>query len=73
MLAGAEVLHAAGTLLADLRRTVDASSVWSRVPGGRLRALETYQRLCDRLSELDPRAPILDELRTIVRYLAASA
>ena len=62
-----------GTLLADLRRTVDASAVWSRVPGGRVRALETYRRLCDRLSELDPGAPILAELRTIVNDLASIA
>jgi (p)ppGpp synthase/HD superfamily hydrolase len=73
MVSAAEALHGAGTLLADLRRTVDASSVWTRVPGGRARALQLYQRLCDRLSGLDPQAPILDELRTIVRDLAASA
>jgi (p)ppGpp synthase/HD superfamily hydrolase len=73
MLAAAEALHGAGTLLADLRRTVDASSVWSRVPGGRERALETYRRLCDRLSELDSGAPILAELRTIVDDLASIA
>lgn len=73
MLAAAEALHGAGTLLADLRRTVDASTVWTRAPGGRERALETYQRLCDRLSELDPRAPILDELRTVLNDLAAIA
>lgn len=71
MLAAAEALHGAGTLLADLRRTMDASSVWSRVPGGRETAIETYQRLCDRLSELDPRAPILDELLDIVSALNA--
>ena len=70
VLTAAEALHGAGTLLADLRRTVDTSSVWSRVPGGRGRALQTYQRLCDRLSALDPRAPIVDELRTIVSALA---
>ena len=73
MLAAAAALHGAGTLLADLRRTVDASSVWTRVPGGREKALETYRRLCDRLSELDPQAPILDELRTIVNALASIA
>jgi (p)ppGpp synthase/HD superfamily hydrolase len=73
MLAAAEALHGAGTLLADVRRTMDTSSVWSRVPGGREKALETYQRLCDRLSELDPGAPILDELRDIVSALRAIA
>ena len=73
MLTAAEALHGAGTLLADLRRTMDASSVWSRVPGGREKALETYQRLRDRLSELDPGAPILDELQNIVSALTSSA
>jgi HD domain-containing protein len=73
MLAAAEALHGAGTLLADLRRTMDTSTVWTRVLGGRDKALETYQRLCDRLSALDPGAAILDELRTILSDLAAIA
>jgi (p)ppGpp synthase/HD superfamily hydrolase len=72
MLAAAEALHGAGTLHAYLRRTEYTSSVWTRFPGGRERALETYQRLCDRFSELDPRAPILDELRGIVNALTSS-
>jgi hypothetical protein len=73
MVAAAEALHGAGTLLAELRRTVDVGSVWSRVPGGRSRAIDTYQQLCDRLAESDPRAPILDELRGIVGALTATA
>lgn len=73
VLAAARALHGAGTLLADLRRTLDVQSVWSRVPGGRARTLEAYQQLCDRLTELDPRAPILDELRATLTALASMA
>jgi (p)ppGpp synthase/HD superfamily hydrolase len=71
--AAAEALHGAGTLLAELRRTVDPGSVWSRVPGGRTRAIDGYQQLCDRLAASDPPAPILDELREIVGALSAMA
>jgi hypothetical protein len=73
VLAAAKALHGAGTLLADLRRTMDVQSVWSRVPGGRTRTLEAYHQLCDRLTALDPRAPILDELRATLTALASMA
>jgi (p)ppGpp synthase/HD superfamily hydrolase len=73
VVAAAKALHGAGTLLADLRRTVDVQSVWSRVPGGRSRTLEAYQQLCDRLAALDPRAPIVDELQATLTALTAMA
>lgn len=72
LLAAAE-LHAAGTLLADLRRTVDVMAVWARVPGGQQRMVDWYQRLSDRLIELDPGQPIVGELRETVAGLAAGA
>lgn len=68
MVAAAEALHGAGTLLAELRRTVDVGAVWSRVPGG-TRLIDMYQQLCDRLSESETRPPILDELRETLRAL----
>ena len=71
VLAVADALHNAGTLLADLRRTVDVQSIWARVPGGRIRALGTYQRFQERLDECGFRAPILEELRETVSALAA--
>ena len=33
-LCAAHVLHNAGTLLADLRRTIDPGTVWTRLVGG---------------------------------------
>ena len=70
VLAAAEALHGAGTLLADLRRTVDAQSVWARVPGGRERMLDTSRRLLDRLSQSGLRGGIHDELRETIEALA---
>jgi (p)ppGpp synthase/HD superfamily hydrolase len=61
-LSAAEALHNAGTLLADLRRTVDVQSVWSRVPGGRERALESFRERHDRLAQSGLNATIVDEL-----------
>jgi (p)ppGpp synthase/HD superfamily hydrolase len=72
VLAAAAELHTAGTLLADLKRTVDARSVWARVAGGRGRMLAWYQAFCDRLSSIDPGAPLLDELRDTVDALEAA-
>lgn len=73
LLATADALHGAGTLLADLRRTVEAQTVWARVAGGRERALEGYQRLHDHLREAGLQSPMLDELRETVSALAAAA
>lgn len=72
VLATAAELHAAGTLLADLKRTVDVQSVWARVPGGRSRTLSWYVAFCERLAALDLESPILDELRETVGALTAS-
>lgn len=69
VLAAAEALHAAGTLLADLRRTVDAQAVWARVSGGRDR-VESYRRLHDRLASSGLRGGILDELRETIEALS---
>src|SRR5688572_778428 len=71
VLAAAEALHGAGSLLADLRRTVEAQSVWARVPGGKDRILETWRLLHDRLAGSGLRAAILDELRETITALEA--
>ncbi|MNC98688.1 hypothetical protein D3C83_167300 [compost metagenome] len=70
MLAAAKTLHGAGTLLADLRRTVDVQSVWARVPGGRERSIDAYRRLVERLGASTLRSPIIDELRDTLESLA---
>jgi len=69
VLAAAGALHGAGTLLADLRRTVEVQSVWGRVPGVKDCILETYRRLHDRLAGSGLRAAILDELRETITAL----
>jgi hypothetical protein len=73
VLAAAEALHGAGSLLADLRRTVEPQSVWARVPGGRERTIATYRQLHDVLSDAGLRSPILEELRDTVESLSAIA
>jgi hypothetical protein len=70
IVAAADALHGAGTLLADLRRTVDVQSAWRRVPGGRERNLEWYRRLHARLVETGQRHAILNELHETVSALA---
>jgi (p)ppGpp synthase/HD superfamily hydrolase len=69
ILAAAEALHGAGTLLADLRRTMDVQSVWARVTGGRPRLIDWLQRLCEVLSAAPGAPPIVDELRATARAL----
>ena len=69
-LAAADALHNAGTLLADLRRTVDVQSAWGRVPGGKARVLEMHRRLHERLAESGTSPDILDELRQTLAALA---
>lgn len=71
VLAAARALHGAGTLLADLRRTVDVQSVWARVPGGRDRTIDAYRRFVERLAESTLRSPITGELAETVDALSA--
>ncbi len=71
VLAAAEALHVAGTLLADLRRTVEVQSVWARIPGGRDRLMTAYRQLYERLDQAGLRAPILEELRDTLESLSA--
>ncbi len=64
----ADKLHSASSLAADLRRTVDADAVWSRVPGGR-DALAWYRRVHVALASAGFSAPIMQELDAVVRDL----
>ena len=65
----AHVLHDAGTLLADLRRTIDPGTVWTRFTGGPVETVRGYRRAVDRLRELGFRAEIMDELEDVVGAL----
>jgi (p)ppGpp synthase/HD superfamily hydrolase len=65
----ADKVHNAGTTLADLRRTIDADSVWGRFTGGREGTVRWYRDVRDRLAELGFDAPIMRELTALVEQL----
>jgi (p)ppGpp synthase/HD superfamily hydrolase len=65
----ADKVHNAGSVLADLRRTIDPESVWGRFHGGREGTVEWYRGVHDRLAELGFDAPIMAELRALVEAL----
>lgn len=65
----ADKLHNAASLVTDLRRTVDPSSVWARFAGGREGIIRWYRRVCDRLDAIGFDAPIMAELAGFVAEL----
>ena len=67
----ADKVHNAGTILADLRRTIDADTVWGRFNGGRTGTMEWYRGVHDRLEIVGFDAPIMAELRALVEQLEA--
>jgi (p)ppGpp synthase/HD superfamily hydrolase len=62
----ADKLHNASSILADLRRTIDPNTVWSRFTGGRESTLRWYRRVYDRLRELGFTGEIMRELEQVV-------
>jgi (p)ppGpp synthase/HD superfamily hydrolase len=62
----ADKLHNASTIVADLRRTIDPNTVWSRFTGGREATIRWYRRVYDRLVELRFDGEIMDELGRVV-------
>jgi hypothetical protein len=69
----AHVLHEAGTLLADLRRTIDPGTVWTRFSGGPQETVRGYRRTVDRLRELGFRGEIMTELEDVVVALESAS
>ena len=65
----ADKLHNASSILADLKRTIDASTVWGRFNVGREGTVRWYRGVYERLSDLGFAAPIMDELRRVVEQL----
>jgi (p)ppGpp synthase/HD superfamily hydrolase len=65
----ADKLHDAGSLIADLRRTMDPGTVWARTPAGQAGTVRWYRSICARLELLGFTAPILDEMRSVVTQL----
>jgi (p)ppGpp synthase/HD superfamily hydrolase len=69
----ADKLHNAGTIVADLKRTIDPSTVWGRFNVGRSGTVRWYRSVYARLGALGFTAPIMDELRRIVESLESFA
>ncbi len=65
----ADKIHNANSILADLNRTLDPDTVWSRFAVGRVGTVRWYRRVYDRLRELGFVAPIMDELRDVAEQL----
>jgi (p)ppGpp synthase/HD superfamily hydrolase len=68
----ADKVHHAGSILADLRRTIDSESIWSRLNGGREGTVQWYRGVRDRLAAVGFSAPILTELTGLVEALEAA-
>lgn len=69
----ADALYAVGGALANLRRTIDADSVWSQLPLGRDGTTQWYRSLCDRLRAVGFNASIVSELSDAVAELKSRA
>ena len=67
----ADKLHNAGTIVADLKRTIDPGTVWSRFNAGRGGTVRWYRHVYERLRTLGFAEPIMDELRRVVESLEA--
>lgn len=62
----ADKLHNAGSIVADLRRTIDPDSVWNRFTGGREATVRWYRQVYERLKALEFRGEIMPELERVV-------
>jgi (p)ppGpp synthase/HD superfamily hydrolase len=58
----ADKIHSASSIVADLRRTVDTETIWSRFGGGRAGTGRWYRQVYERLREVGFDAPIMAEL-----------
>lgn len=67
----ADKVHNAGATLADLRRTIDADTVWGRFGGGREGTLQWYRDVSARLHAIGFDAPIMAELDQLIRELGS--
>jgi (p)ppGpp synthase/HD superfamily hydrolase len=65
----ADKIHNGSSILADLKRTLDPDTVWSRFNVGRLGTVRWYRRVYERLREVGYDAPIMAELREVAEEL----
>jgi (p)ppGpp synthase/HD superfamily hydrolase len=61
----ADKIHNASSIVADLRRTIDPQTVWSRFGGGKSGTARWYRQVYERLREVGFDAPIMTELDQI--------
>ena len=69
----ADKIHNGSTILADLNRTIDPDTVWSRFNVGRIGTVRWYRRVYDRLRELGFDGAIMEELREVAEELEAAS
>jgi (p)ppGpp synthase/HD superfamily hydrolase len=65
----ADKIHNGASIVADLKRTLDPDTVWSRFSAGRLGTVRWYRRVYERLREIGFDAPIMTELREVAEEL----
>jgi (p)ppGpp synthase/HD superfamily hydrolase len=58
----AHELHNAGSILADLDRTAESATIWSRFSGGRGATVDWYRAVYQRLDEVGFKGEIMNEL-----------
>ena len=65
----ADKIHNGSSILADLERTLDPDTVWSRFNVGRLGTVRWYRRVYERLREVGFNGAIMEELRAVAEAL----
>lgn len=65
----ADKVHNGNSILADLHRTLDPDTVWSRFSAGRVGTIRWYRRVYDRLREVGFEGSIMEELREVAEGL----
>lgn len=65
----ADKLHNASSILADLRRTLDPDTIWTRFSGGKDGTIRFYRSVYDRLAEVGFAGEIMAELAAVVSSL----
>lgn len=72
LVCAADKVHSAGTILADLRRTIEPATVWMRGGVGRDGTLQWFRSVRDRLVAVGYSAPIMEELSEMIAQLEAA-
>ena len=67
----ADKIHNGSSILADLHRTIDPDTVWSRFTQGRTGTVRWYRRVYERLREVGFDAPIMAELKEVAEEIQA--